>query len=136
MLEGNRGIDREQTHVHEFLGSTLLASPPKRLDLLHNHRFAGVTGEAIPTVKSHVHILKTNTDFFVAHYHTMEVKTGEAIPVYDENKKVIGHIHGFTGVTSFDAGHRHIFKGNTLIENPSGPIEADRKDEYSNELYA
>ena len=115
--------NKEQTHVHEFTGSTLLAAPPNRLELLHSHRFAGVTGESIPTGKSHVHLLETNTDFFVAHYHTMKVKTGEAIPVYADGKE-IGHIHGFTGTTSFDALHKHGFKGNTIIENPSGPLNS------------
>jgi len=112
---------KEQTHVHEFLGSTFLDSPPKRQDLLHAHRFAGVTGEAIPTAKSHIHLLETKTDFFETHFHTMEVKTGEAIPVFDQDRKMIGHVHAFTGRTSFDAQHNHEFKGVTLIENPSGP---------------
>jgi hypothetical protein len=34
-----------QSHVHEFLGSTRIAGPPNRE---HNHRFAGVTSEAVP----------------------------------------------------------------------------------------
>ncbi|OSB06506.1 YmaF family protein, partial [Clostridium botulinum] len=43
-----------QTHVHEFLGSTRLAEP-------HNHRFAGVSGQAIRSGNSHVHRITTNT---------------------------------------------------------------------------
>lgn len=118
----DKNKNKQQTHTHEFLGSTMPDAPPNRTDLLHSHRFAGVTGEEIPTAKSHVHLFHVNTDFFGAHFHTMKVETGEAIPVFNQKTKIIGHTHGFTGTTSFDAQHRHGFKGSTLIEDPSGPI--------------
>lgn len=41
----------EQGHVHEFLGSTHLAEAGQDR---HNHRFAGVTDEAIPIGKGNV----------------------------------------------------------------------------------
>lgn len=41
-----------QTHVHEFTGSTEFAEEGRDR---HNHRFAGVTGEAIRYGKSHVY---------------------------------------------------------------------------------
>jgi hypothetical protein len=41
-----------QRHVHEFEGSTKLAEQGSDR---HNHRFAGVTGQAIRVGKSHVH---------------------------------------------------------------------------------
>lgn len=100
-----------QSHVHEFLGSTRLAlldSPN-----VHNHRFAGVTGEAIRKGNSHIHKICTRTDFFISHYHFMEVYTGPAIPVGDGR-----HVHFVYGVTSFDAGHDHEFIFATLIEDP------------------
>ena len=52
--------EREQSHVHEFEGSTMFAEEDEDR---HNHRFAGVTGEAIRRGNSHVHKLATNTDF-------------------------------------------------------------------------
>ncbi len=44
-----------QTHVHEFTGSTEFAEEGRDR---HNHRFAGVTGEAIRYGKSHVYKIK------------------------------------------------------------------------------
>ncbi len=118
------GLDRDvdcgefQTHVHEFLGSTMLAAPPGEEELLHNHRFAGVTGPVKPTPGSHVHIVCINTDFFFNHFHRIEMKTGPAIPVFDEENNFIGHIHALVGTTSCDFFHDHDFKATTLIENP------------------
>lgn len=105
-------------HVHEFLGSTMLAAPPNRKDLLHNHRFAGVSGPAIPVKGSHVHLIRARTDFFLNHFHVLRVVTGLAIPVFDEKHKEIGHVHGFSGTTSVDFNHDHKFKAATLIEDP------------------
>lgn len=105
-------------HVHEFTGSTMLAAPPKRKDLLHNHRYAGISGPTIPVKNSHVHLIKTKTDFFLNHFHCIRVFTGLAIPVYDENHIEIGHVHGFSGETTVDFMHYHDFKGATLIEDP------------------
>ena len=100
---------REQTHTHEFLGSTKLA---EECDERHNHRFAGVTGEAIPRGKSHVHKIRVRTDFF-DHFHGVCVVTGAAIPV--GNGK---HVHLATGMTTLEDGHRHDFIFATLIESP------------------
>jgi hypothetical protein len=111
-----------QTHVHEFTGSTMNGAPVGRPDLLHSHRFAGVSGEAIKSGASHVHRLTTRTDFFTSHFHTIEVMTGPAIPIFDENNVQIGHTHGFTGATSVNAAHSHVFKVATLIEDPTGPV--------------
>lgn len=119
-----------QTHVHEFLGSTLLAAPRGKKELLHNHRFAGVTGPAKETRTSHVHLVSVNTDFFVNHFHTIEMFTGPAIPVFDEKDKdkIIGHIHALTGETSRDFFHSHDFRAATLIEDPISEIRKDDRD--------
>jgi len=102
---------RTQTHVHEYLGSTKIDASV----VPHNHRFAGVTGEAIPEGNSHVHQLFGNTDFFVGHLHELGAKTGPAIPVGKGR-----HIHFAYGKTTKDAGHIHEFIFATLIEDPSG----------------
>jgi hypothetical protein len=99
-----------QTHVHEFLGSTKLAEEG---DDRHNHRFAGVTSQAIPRGTSHVHAILTNTDFFENHHHEIGVTTGLAIPV--GNGK---HVHFVEGTTTLDDGHVHNFQFATLIESP------------------
>ena len=76
MLEGIMGMEMNvinmlgdnKAHVHEFLGSTHLAEAGEDR---HNHRFAGVTGEAIPLENGkHVHDFRSNTDFFENHHHT------------------------------------------------------------------
>ncbi|GAA0125639.1 YmaF family protein [Clostridium sp. CTA-19] len=100
---------REQTHTHEFLGSTKLA---EECDERHNHRFAGVTGQAIRRENSHVHEIEVKTDFF-DHFHKICILTGPAIPV--GNGK---HVHLVTGMTTFVDGHRHDFIFTTLIESP------------------
>jgi len=101
----------KQTHVHEFLGSTRLAEVDDPEDV-HNHRFAGVSGEAIKRGNSHVHNIKTNTDFF-DHFHMIDVTTGPAIPVGNGR-----HVHFVSGVTTLNDGHRHEFIFATLIEAP------------------
>jgi len=115
------------THVHEFLGSTMLGAPEDSPELSHNHRFAGVTGPEIQRPGGHVHIISVNSDFFFNHFHKVEVETGPPILVRDQKGNIIGHIHGFAGVTSCVFFHDHGFKGNTLIQNPIGMQE--RKDE-------
>lgn len=100
-----------QTHVHEYLGST-------KIDVTvvpHNHRFAGVTSEAIPEGNSHVHQLLGNSDFFEAHLHEVGDKTGPAIPVGKGR-----HVHFVAGTTTLDAGHVHDFIFATLIDDPIG----------------
>lgn len=50
-----------QAHNHEIIGSTRMA---ERGEDRHNHRFAAVSGRAIPVPDgNHVHELFTNTDF-------------------------------------------------------------------------
>ncbi len=107
---------RVQEHVHEFLGSVMLASEPG--GDLHNHRFAGVSQPAQKTDSHHVHELKTKTDFYEDHFHKIRVFTGEEIPIFDENGVKIGHVHGASGVTTVVERHSHPFRVATLIENP------------------
>jgi hypothetical protein len=108
----NKTIEKncpKQRHTHEFLGSTKLAELQEDP---HNHRFAGVTGEAIRYGRSHYHLLETNTDFF-DHFHEIENKTSLAIPV--GNGK---HVHFVMGKTSENDNHRHNYAFATLIESP------------------
>lgn len=100
----------EQTHDHEFLGSTRFA---EERDDRHNHRFACVSSEAYPIKGSHVHKIKVRTDFF-GHFHEICVTTGPAIPV--GNGK---HVHTATGLTSCNDGHQHEFIFATLIDAPA-----------------
>lgn len=102
----------EQTHTHEFLGSTKIAEIEEDP---HNHRFAGVTGEAIPIPGSHIHKVKTNTDFYENHFHMICDETGPAIPVCEGR-----HIHFVKGRTTENDDHRHEFIFATLIDNPIG----------------
>ncbi|MBU5482919.1 YmaF family protein [Clostridium sp. MSJ-11] len=97
-----------QTHVHEYLGSTTIFE-----EIPHNHRFAGVTSEAIPSGNSHVHQLLGNSDFAVGHLHEVGARTGPAIPVGGGK-----HVHFVNGTTTLDRGHVHQFTFATLIEDP------------------
>lgn len=107
----NRPPYFEEKHVHEFLGSTKLAEEGEDR---HNHRFAGVTGEAIPIRGgSHIHRLLTNTDFFENHHHELAARTGPAIPV-GQGK----HVHFVRTRTTVDDGHFHQAEFATLIEDP------------------
>ena len=103
---------RCQTHVHEYEGSTRIAEEEEEP---HNHRFAGVTSEAIPRGNSHVHQLLGNSDFFEEHHHEVGAMTGPAIPVGNGR-----HVHFVSGTTTCDDGHTHDFIFATLIENPIG----------------
>ncbi|HHW21830.1 MAG TPA: hypothetical protein GXX26_02965 [Clostridiaceae bacterium] len=101
---------RRQKHVHEFVGSTRLedGSP------VHNHRFAGVTGQAIPIHGgSHKHRIIVSTDFFNNHFHEIEDCTGPAIDVGNGR-----HVHFVKGRTTVNDGHSHSYQFATLIENP------------------
>ncbi|SDD98679.1 YmaF family protein [Sporomusa acidovorans] len=102
----------KQTHVHEFLGSTKLAELEEDP---HNHRFAGISGEAIPMGNSHVHDIITRTDFYEDHLHAICVRSCPAICV--GNGK---HVHFVAGMTTVDEDHAHEFVFATLIENPIG----------------
>lgn len=109
----NRNCDRErEQHVHEILGSTLLAECCKDA---HNHRFATVSGEAIRSGQSHVHKIKFRTDSYEGHYHEFEGTSGPAIPVGDGR-----HIHFAKAFTREADGHKHEFRVATLIDNPIG----------------
>lgn len=99
-----------QRHVHEFLGSTRLATYTGGV---HNHRFAGVTSQAIPYGNSHVHKISVNTDYFSDHFHGICVVTGPAIDVGGGK-----HVHLVQGFTTVSEGHKHSFIFTTLIENP------------------
>jgi hypothetical protein len=103
----------KQKHVHEFLGSTRLAEGG---DERHNHRFAGITGEAIPTSnRNHIHKILAKTDY-ADHFHELEDVTGPAIDV--GNGK---HVHFVKGKTTVNDGHCHRFQFATLIESPLLP---------------
>ena len=106
-----------QRHVHEFVGSVRLAEIGS--NDVHNHRFAGVTGDAIPSRGSHVHRLVARTDFFDDHFHIINVITGPAIPVGNGQR----HVHYVYACTRESDGHRHMFRVATLIENPIGENE-------------
>ena len=99
----------QQTHVHEFLGSTRLA---EECDERHNHRFAGVTSEEIPTPESHIHAFFTSTDFF-DHLHQVTGLTGPAIDVGGGK-----HVHAAESTTTLNDGHVHEFIFATLILSP------------------
>ncbi len=107
----NRKNNEKQKHVHEFLGSTEIAEED---DDPHNHRFAGVSGEAIPTSNgNHIHKICTRTDFF-DHFHEIEDCTGPAINVGNGR-----HVHYVRGKTTVNDGHCHRFQFATLIESPT-----------------
>lgn len=114
----NCNRDDEQTHVHEFLGSTRIVEDDNCE--FHNHRLAGVTGEAIPinNGRNHYHNINTRTDFFEDHFHEVNVRTGPAIRVGNGR-----HVHFVYATTRTRDGHRHNFILATLIENPIGEDE-------------
>lgn len=100
-------------HVHEFLGSTKLAELEEEP---HNHRFAGVSGQAESVEDcQHIHKIKTRTDFFNDHFHEIRVWSEIAICVGDDR-----HVHFVSGQTEEADGHVHDFMFATLIENPIG----------------
>lgn len=108
--ENNR---REQRHVHEVVGSTQIEGCCADA---HNHRFATVSGEAIPIgCGDHVHEIFFRTDFTDGHYHEFKGKTGGAIDVGGGR-----HVHFAEAKTSKEDGHRHCFRVASLIEDPIG----------------
>ena len=111
-LNNCRG-DEIQRHVHEILGSVLIAGPTE--ELLHSHRFATVSGEAILIAGGdHIHNVWFRTDFFLQHFHEFIGTTSGAIQVGDR------HVHFLESVTSVNVGHRHPFRVATLIQDPIG----------------
>ena len=109
---GPEDCRKPQTHTHEYAGSVKLAELNEDP---HNHRLAGVTGEAIPKGNSHVHKLEGNTDFYAEHFHEAPATTGIAIPVGQGR-----HVHFVESQTTIIDGHRHEFILATLIDNPIG----------------
>lgn len=105
----NCGCPEEQ-HVHEILGSTYIA---ERCEDAHNHRFATVSGEAIPYKGSHVHNVKFSTDSYDGHRHEFSGQSSVAIPIADGK-----HVHYANANTSANDGHTHKFKLASLINNP------------------
>jgi hypothetical protein len=104
-----------QRHVHEVIGSVQIA---EREADPHNHRFATVSGEAIPIGNGdHVHQVAFRTDFYEGHYHEFRGQSSGAIPVGDR------HIHYAVAFTTVDDGHRHRFRVASLIEDPTGEEE-------------
>lgn len=92
-----------QCHVHEFQASTGFAESG---DDRHNHRFAGVTGEAIPICDGqHVHKYSTRTDFVEGHYHEVLGTTCPNINVSDGK-----HIHFVCGCTTVEDNHKHKYE--------------------------
>lgn len=111
-MSNNNNNNRMQRHVHEIIGSTMMAEEGEDR---HNHRFATVSGMAIPVAGgSHVYELFTNTDFFSEHFHHIEGTSGPAIPVGGGK-----HVHFASARTSMNDGHRHMFVFASLIEDPS-----------------
>lgn len=100
-----------QRHVHEVLGSVMIAGEP---DERHNHRFASISGEAVIVPEGHVHVLDTRTDFYDEHLHHIVGTSGPAIQVGDR------HVHYLNGQTTTQDGHFHQFRAAALIENPLG----------------
>jgi len=113
MTKKCRECEEEQQHVHEFEGSTRIAEIKEDP---HNHRFAGVSGQAI-RIKggNHVHLIETRTDFYENHFHKIiKVFTDPAVWVNDR------HVHFVSDTTTENDGHTHDFIFATLIENPIG----------------
>jgi hypothetical protein len=101
-----------QTHVHEFLGSVM--NPEEKVEP-HNHRFAGISSEAIFVKGGHIHEILTNVDFYESHLHELGVTTGLQIPVGNNR-----HVHFAYGTTTFNFNHDHNFQFATLIDDPIG----------------
>ena len=107
-----RGRCEEQAHVHEVQGSVEIA---EREEDPHNHRFATVSGEAIPKGPSdHIHEIRFRTDFYENHFHEFMGKSGGMFKVGDR------HVHFLESVTTVNDGHRHKFRLGTFINDPIG----------------
>lgn len=109
VLTINRCRPKEQ-HVHEIVGSTFVA---ERCEDAHNHRFATLSGEAIPCKGSHIHNVTFRTDSYDGHYHEFSGQSSVAIPIADGK-----HVHYANDCTSVNDGHSHEFKLASLINNP------------------
>lgn len=98
-------------HNHELQGSVRISGC---CEFAHSHRFATVTGYAIPCDGGHVHEVKFTTDSCNGHHHEFCGTTGPAVDV-DCGR----HVHLLKDCTSYEAGHKHEFIAATLIENPT-----------------
>jgi hypothetical protein len=99
-----------QTHIHEFLCSTMISGQGQ---MPHNHRFLGVTSQAIPLPDgNHKHIVLAETDFAVGHLHEFNAETGPAIHVGSGK-----HVHFVNGKVSNNMGHSHDVIFATLIDD-------------------
>ena len=101
--------DSFEQHVHELVGSTLIADACKP----HNHRFAVVSEEAISCKGGHIHNIRFRTDSYDGHYHEFCGTSGPAVSVGDGR-----HVHYASGYTSSEDGHTHRFRAASLIDNP------------------
>lgn len=110
MSENQRSCQPKQ-HVHEVLGSVEVSGCCNNA---HNHRFATVSGEAIPCEGSHVHEIKFRTDSCDGHIHEFRGTTSKAIKVDEDH-----HVHYVEDTTTTNANHNHDFAVATLIENPT-----------------
>lgn len=102
---------RREQHVHEFLGSTVVA---ERCEECHNHRFATVSDEAIWTGDNHVHRIKFRTDSIDGHFHEFCGTSSPAIFVGNGR-----HVHFVKARTESSDGHTHQFRAASLIEDPA-----------------
>ncbi len=102
----------EQRHVHEIVGSVMIAEANEDP---HNHRFAGVSGEAILVPGGHVHPIELRTDFYEEHFHRIVGRSGLPIEVGDGR-----HVHFAAAETTVSDGHSHEFRVAALIEDPIG----------------
>ena len=100
-------------HVHEFTGSTKLAENGEDR---HNHRTAGITGEAKYLENGrHYHLIKTKTDSAPdGHHHPIMIRTGLDIKIRGTDK----HVHAIKGATKVVDQHCHNFEFATLTEKP------------------
>ena len=110
-LSSGESSRSKQHHVHEIVGNTATFSECRSC---HNHRFATVSGEAIPYCGSHVHEVRFRTDFADGHYHEFCGKSCAAIDVGDGK-----HVHFVKACTDSSDGHKHKFQAATLIESPT-----------------
>lgn len=102
----------DQTHVHEVQGSVRVAEVSTDP---HNHRFAAMSGPAIPFgSQDHVHEVFFQTDFYEDHFHEFCGRTGGTIPVGDR------HVHFLESMTEISDGHQHEFRLATMIDDPIG----------------
>ena len=68
------GCKKRQKHVHEVLGSVKIYDEKGEC---HNHRFTGMTGEAVSVRngKSHIHYVYAKTEISDGHRHEFQVAT-------------------------------------------------------------